>query len=308
MSNLIEVKHVSRYFGNYCAVNDLSFNLTKGQVLGFLGVNGSGKTTTMQMLTGNLALSQGQITINGFDIQQQPKLAKRSLGYLPDTPPLYHDLNVSEFLTYCAQLHAIPKHDIPRAIDLVLQRCELKQVSKRLIANLSKGFQQRIGIAQAIIHNPEVIILDEPTVGLDPIQIREIRHLIKELGADHSIILSTHILNEVQEVCSDVLIMRQGNLLIKERLENLTQLFSQTSLLIKTNKSINQNILLTIPGISSLELLTENTLKIEYNPNQDPSQKIAETIILNGWELVEMTPIKKSLEDLFIAYSENSTN
>ncbi|MCX7084070.1 MAG: ATP-binding cassette domain-containing protein [Methylococcales bacterium] len=306
MSNLIEVKHVSRYFGNYCAVNDLSFNLTKGQVLGFLGVNGSGKTTTMQMLTGNLALSQGQITINGFDIQQQPRLAKRSLGYLPDTPPLYQDLNVSEFLTYCAQLHAIPKHDIPRAIDLVLQRCELKQVSKRLIANLSKGFQQRIGIAQAIIHNPAVIILDEPTVGLDPIQIREIRHLIKELGADHSIILSTHILNEVQEVCSDVLIIRKGNVLIKESLENLTQSVTKKSLLVKTNKTVEQRILLSIPGINSLDLLPNNNLKIDYDPNQDCSQKIAETIILNGWELVEMTPIKTSLEDLFIAYSENS--
>ena len=306
MSNLIEVKHVSRYFGNYCAVNDLSFNLTKGQVLGFLGVNGSGKTTTMQMLTGNLALSQGQITINGFDIQQQPRLAKRSLGYLPDTPPLYQDLNVSEFLTYCAQLHAIPKHDIPRAIDLVLQRCELKQVSKRLIANLSKGFQQRIGIAQAIIHNPAVIILDEPTVGLDPIQIREIRHLIKELGADHSIILSTHILNEVQEVCSDVLIIREGNVLIKESLENLTQSVTKKSLLVKTNKTVEQRILLSIPGIYSLDLLPNNNLKIDYDPNQDCSQKIAETIILNGWELVEMTPIKTSLEDLFIAYSENS--
>ncbi len=306
MSNLIEVKHVSRYFGNYCAVNDLSFNLTKGQVLGFLGVNGSGKTTTMQMLTGNLALSQGQITINGFDIQQQPRLAKRSLGYLPDTPPLYQDLNVSEFLTYCAQLHAIPKHDIPRAIDLVLQRCELKQVSKRLIANLSKGFQQRIGIAQAIIHNPAVIILDEPTVGLDPIQIREIRHLIKELGADHSIILSTHILNEVQEVCSDVLIIREGNVLIKESLENLTQSVTKKSLLVKTNKTVEQRILLSISGIYSLDLLPNNNLKIDYDPNQDCSQKIAETIILNGWELVEMTPIKTSLEDLFIAYSENS--
>lgn len=306
MSNLIEVKHVSRYFGNYCAVNDLSFNLTKGQVLGFLGVNGSGKTTTMQMLTGNLAISQGQITINGFDMQQQPRLAKRSLGYLPDTPPLYQDLNVSEFLTYCAQLHAIPKHDITRAIDLVLQRCELKQVSKRLIANLSKGFQQRIGIAQAIIHNPEVIILDEPTVGLDPIQMREIRHLIKELGVDHSIILSTHILNEVQEVCTDVLIIREGNVLIKESLENLTQSFTKKSLLVKTNKTVEQRILLSIPGIYSLDLLPNNNLKIDYDPNQDSSQKIAETIILNGWELVEMTPIKTSLEDLFIAYSEHS--
>ena len=185
MTQLISVEHLSRYYGKHCAVNDVSFTLAPGEVLGFLGPNGAGKTTTMQMLCGNLAPSSGQININGFDLQAQPKLAKRSLGYLPDTPPLYKELSVQEFLHYCAKLHGVAKQAIVPAINTVKERCGLTGVSERLIANLSKGFQQRVGIAQAILHNPDVIILDEPTVGLDPIQIREIRSLIRELGQDH---------------------------------------------------------------------------------------------------------------------------
>ena len=211
MTTLIEAEHLTRYYGKHCAVNDVSFTLAKGEVLGFLGPNGAGKTTTMQMLCGNLAPSAGQIKINGFDLLDQPKAAKLSLGYLPDTPPLYKELTVQEFLLYCAQLHGIAKsfrHCTPST--QAKERCGLTDVADRLIANLSKGFQQRVGIAQAILHNPEVIVLDEPTVGLDPIQIREIRTLIRELGQDHGVILSTHILTEVQESCTHVQIIRSG--------------------------------------------------------------------------------------------------
>ena len=223
MTNLIEAEHLTRYYGKQCAVNDVSFTLAKGEVLGFLGANGAGKTTTMQMLCGNLAPSAGQIKINGFDLLDQPKAAKLSLGYLPDTPPLYKELTVQEFLLYCAQLHGIAKNSIIDAINRAKERCGLTEVADRLIANLSKGFQQRVGIAQAILHNPEVIVLDEPTVGLDPIQIREIRTLIRELGQDHGVILSTHILTEVQESCSHVQIIHQGQLILNETIAGLNR-------------------------------------------------------------------------------------
>lgn len=306
MANLIAVEHLFRYYGKYCAVNDISFTLAKGEVLGFLGPNGAGKTTTMQMLCGNLAPSSGQIKINGFDLLDQPKSAKRSLGYLPDTPPLYKDLSVQEFLHYCAQLHGVPKNSIAYAINHAKERCGLGDVSHRLIANLSKGFQQRVGIAQAILHNPEVIILDEPTVGLDPIQIREIRTLISELGQDHGVILSTHILTEVQESCSHVQIIHQGRLILNESIAGLNQHMDTGSLQVTTRLTPDTSILMAIPGVSSIESMTANQIRIHHSLTNDPTGHIAETIIAAGWELQELTPVKKSMEDIFIALTQNS--
>jgi len=210
MSSLISVNNLSRYYGDHCAVDDISFTLEKGDILGFLGPNGAGKSTTMQMLTGNLALHHGTITINGYDLIDQPVPAKSQLGYLPEHPPLYRDLSVEEYLHYCARLHRVPRQHIAEQAEIAMLRCDLQDVSRRLIRNLSKGFQQRVGIAQAILHQPAVIILDEPTVGLDPIQIIDIRKLIRELGRDHGIILCTHILPEVQAVCNRVQIINEG--------------------------------------------------------------------------------------------------
>ncbi len=221
MTLLVEAKQLYRYYGKHCAVQNVSFSLKKGQVLGFLGANGAGKTTTMSMLSGNLAPSNGEIIINGIDLLDNPVAAKQYIGYLPDQPPLYKDLSVSEFLRYCAQLHRVPDAEITPAVNLVQERCGLTEVAQRLIGNLSKGYQQRVGIAQAILHNPPVIVLDEPTVGLDPIQIKEIRSLIKELGVDHGVILSTHILSEVQETCTDVQIIHQGQLVLSSSVAEL---------------------------------------------------------------------------------------
>jgi ABC-2 type transport system ATP-binding protein len=306
MANLIAAEHLCRYYGKYCAVNDVSFTLAKGEVLGFLGPNGAGKTTTMQMLCGNLAPSSGQIKINGFDLLDQPKLAKRSLGYLPDTPPLYKDLSVQEFLHYCAGLHGIAKNSIVHAINNAKERCGLVDVSHRLIANLSKGFQQRVGIAQAILHNPEVIILDEPTVGLDPIQIREIRALIRELGQDHGVILSTHILSEVQESCSHVQIIHQGRLILNESIAGLNQTMNTGSLQVTTRLTPDVSVLLAIPGVSSIETMADNQILIHHSVTDDPTPYIVETIIAAGWELQELTPVKKSMEDIFIALTRDS--
>ena len=304
MSTLIEVEHLSRYFGKLIAVDNINFTVKKGEILGFLGINGAGKTTTMQMLSGCLAPSLGSIKINGVDILREPLLAKRSIGYLPDTPPLYKDLSVREFLFYCGQLHAIPKSDINLALDKVLIRCGLTSVTNRLIAHLSKGFQQRIGIAQAIIHNPDVIILDEPTVGLDPLQIIEIRELIRELRQDHAVILSTHILTEVHETCTHLQIINQGKLIAKERVDSITQSMNESSLIIKTVFPIDAEPILSIEGVRNLEVLSNNRFKINFKPTQDPTQEISKTIIIKGWGLIEMSPNNQNIEALFIGLTK----
>ncbi|MGZ8160819.1 MAG: ABC transporter ATP-binding protein [Methylobacter sp.] len=304
MTPLIEAEHLTRYYGQHCAVNDVSFTLAKGEVLGFLGSNGAGKTTTMQMLCGNLAPSAGQIKINGFDLLDQPKAAKMSLGYLPDTPPLYKELTVQEFLLYCARLHGIAKSSETVAIKQAQERCGLNEVADRLIANLSKGFQQRVGIAQAILHNPEVIVLDEPTVGLDPIQIREIRALIRELGQDHGVILSTHILTEVQESCTHVQIIDQGQLIFNETIAGLNRHMDTGTLQIATRLTVDTNTLLSIPGVSAIENISANRIKIHHSVTANPAEQIAEQIIAAGWGLQELTPVKRSMEDIFISLTK----
>ena len=304
MAILINAEHLSRYYGKHCAIKNVSFTLTQGEVLGFLGPNGAGKTTTMQILSGNLAPSSGRVEINGYNLQDQPKLAKRSLGYLPDTPPLYKDLSVQELLYYCAQLHGIPKKAISSAVIKAQDRCGLMSVSHRLIANLSKGYQQRIGIAQAIIHNPDVIILDEPTVGLDPLQIKEIRDLIGELGRDHGIILSTHTLSEVQAVCTHVQIIHQGQLILKESISDLNQQMDTGSVLISTRLKPDLTILSALAGVLSIETMPDQHIKIAYRLTDNPTQRLIETIMSSGWELQELTPLKRSMEDIFITLTQ----
>ncbi|MDH3343353.1 MAG: ABC transporter ATP-binding protein, partial [Gammaproteobacteria bacterium] len=219
--SLITVNNLVRYYGQHRAVDDISFTLKTGDILGFLGPNGAGKSTTMKMLSGNLAPNAGEIHINGFDLLDQPRQAKTEIGYLPEQPPLYKEMTVDEYLTYCARLHRIPKSNIANAVKLAKTRCSLTEVGRRLLGNLSKGYQQRAGIAQAIIHSPKIIILDEPTVGLDPNQIREIRDLIVELGKEHGIILCTHILPEVEAVCNRVQIINKGKFVYEASMGDL---------------------------------------------------------------------------------------
>ena len=223
----VSAQDLSRSYGSRSAVSNIGFELRQGEVLGLLGPNGAGKTTTLQMLAGCLAPSTGAIEICGINLLEHPREAKALLGYLPETPPLYRELTVNEYLQLAARLHRIPKNEIAAAVNTTRQRCGLSEVGKRLIGNLSKGYQQRVGIAQAIVHNPRVVILDEPTVGLDPIQIREIRSLIRELGGEHSVILSTHILPEVESVCDRIQIMNQGKLVFGGDMAELKQAYPE---------------------------------------------------------------------------------
>lgn len=302
---LIDVNDVSRYYGTQCAVDNINFKLHRGEVVGFLGPNGAGKTTSMQMISGVLAASSGQITIAGEDILEQAKQAKSHLGFLPESPPLYSDLTVDEYLDYAAKLRKIAKAEIKTAIDNAKQRCGLDDVGHRLIRNLSKGYQQRVGIAQAIIHSPSVVILDEPTSGLDPNQIVEIRNLIRELGNDHSVILSTHILPEVQSVCDRVIIISKGQLVLDVSLEELSNR-KVTEFQVGFSNVIDANELTKLDFISSIVQLSEHriqmTLKDEASINT-----FVKHVVDKNWDLIELVPMSNSLEQTFMQLTQSPT-
>ncbi len=297
---LIDVQAVSRHYGNTRAVDDISFCLRRGEVLGFLGPNGAGKTTTMQMISGNLAPSMGRVLINDIDILDEPRAAKAELGYLPETPPLYRELTVNEYLQYCARLNRIRRGHIDKAVDDARQRCGLTEVGHRLIGNLSKGYRQRVGIAQAIIHRPAVVILDEPTVGLDPIQIREIRGLIKELGKDHGVILSTHILPEVQTTCTHVQILHQGKLVFSDDLNGLEQRMQSSSLIVGMHQPPQLNELEALSGVRSVERLDDQRLRLYHHVGEDPAEALALQAANKGWRLFELSPEHVTLEQMFV--------
>ncbi len=296
----VEASHLTRIYGGREAVSDVSFNLSKGEVLGFLGPNGAGKSTTMKMITGNLAPSAGSIKICGIDMIENPKEAKALIGYLPETPPLYRELTVDEYLAVAARLHGVKGAQVKKSIERAKERCGLTEMSKRLIENLSKGYQQRVGIAQAIIHNPMVVILDEPTVGLDPIQIRDIRALIKELGGEHSVILSTHILPEVEMVCDHVQIIHLGKLVFSGGIDVLKQQRRGNRLLVGLNNPPAAEALLAIEGVVAVEQVSPGLLRVRYNEGQSPAEALVQAAVSNGWGLHQINHDQTSLEDVFV--------
>ncbi len=299
--SLVNVERLSRYYGRLCAVNDISFEIRRGEVLGFLGPNGAGKSTTMQVISGNLAPSAGRVLINGIDLLDEPAAAKAGLGYLPEQPPLYRELSVDEYLRYCARLNRIPRGRMRTAVADAKDRCGLGDVGARLIGNLSKGYQQRVGIAQAIIHAPEVVILDEPTVGLDPIQIREIRALIRELGGDHSVILSTHILPEVQAVCDRVQIIHRGELVFNDTIEGLQRQMLVACLSIGFHQPPSCAELESVIGVIGVEVLGDGRFRLQYAPEaEDTAERLVELSVQRGWRLYELTQERRSLEEIFV--------
>lgn len=300
---LIKVEHLTRYYGSKPVVDDLCFALNKGQIVGFLGPNGAGKSTTMQMLAGVLAPDRGCININGYDLLDQPCQAKEAIGYLPEEPPLYREMTVNEQLHYSARLHRLDRTAIRRAVDRVKARCGLIEVSRCLTGNLSKGYRQRVGIAQALLHNPPLVILDEPTIGLDPIQRREIRQLIAELGEEHSVILSTHLLADVETICTDVQIMVAGRLVYASPLAALEPNQHSTCLRIRLNKAPPIATLDRIPGVYSVEALENGQFRLHHAPGLDLYRDVIEQARVGDWDLCELVRESVDLERIFIELS-----
>ncbi|MCW5619524.1 MAG: ATP-binding cassette domain-containing protein [Burkholderiales bacterium] len=295
---------LSRAFGATRAVDGVELELRRGEVLGLLGPNGAGKTTTMQMLTGNLAPSSGSISICGIDLLERPAAAKARLGYLPEIPPLYKELRVDEYLRLAARLHRVPPARAMQALEQAKTRCGLEEMGRRLIGTLSKGYQQRVGIAQAIIHMPDVVILDEPTVGLDPNQIREIRTLIRELSDSHSVILSTHILPEVEAVCDRVQILHRGRIVYNDRIEGLRQFRGAPALLLNFRHAPALDELAGIPGVGQVQRTPDGMFRVERDATLDPTDMLVQTAVTRGWGLTHLAPERATLEDVFVQLTQ----
>ncbi len=300
---MIEVKNLVRYYGANPAVRDVSFSVKEGEILGFLGPNAAGKTTTMRILTGIMPASSGTATIAGFDVQEQSIEVRKRLGYLPENCPLYTDMTVKGYLNFHAKVKGVPGKERKGRVEEVLKKCFIEDVKNKLIGKLSKGYRQRVGLAQALVHDPQVLILDEPTVGLDPVAIKETRDLIKSLGGKHTIILSTHILPEVSMTCGRVVIIHKGRVVAEDTPENLTaQLKGAFSIYLELKKSSDdiEQQLLRIPGVLQVKKEKPNTFRVESQKEKDIRDDIASFVVNKGYGLLELRPERMTLEDVFV--------
>jgi ABC-2 type transport system ATP-binding protein len=304
---VIEVQHISKRYGRVTAVEDVSFRVERGEILGFLGPNGAGKTTTMRILTGYMPPTEGRAMIAGFDIFDHPIEAKRRTGYLPETPPLYPDMTVREYLNFVARIKGVASKERRDRVDAVMRRTRIADMADRHCAKLSKGYRQRVGLAQALIHNPDVLILDEPTAGLDPKQIIETRELIRGLAGDHTIVLSTHILPEVSQTCQRVVIINKGRVVAVDTPDNLTaRLRGAEALYVQVDAggADAAGALAAVPGVIRVaESETRGALasyEVESERGVDIRRDVARAIVTGGWGLLELRPMRMSLEDVFL--------
>ena len=303
---MIEVKHLTKQYGDHIAVDDLSFTIEKGKIYGFLGPNGAGKSTTMNIITGCLAATSGSITIDGHDIYKEPAAAKRCIGFLPELPPVYQDMTPKEYLKFVGEVKGVSKADMAAAVQRAMEQTGIVEMQSRLIRHLSKGYRQRVGIAQAIIGDPEVIILDEPTVGLDPLQIIEVRDLIRDLGKDHTVILSSHILSEVAAVCDEILIISKGKLVANDTPENLSKMLQESNVLhlsVMGEEAAIRSALGAIEGVKSLELGAGESGAMEVHLSSNADLDLRETVFSAcakaNLPLLNMQLERISLEDVF---------
>lgn len=309
---MIHVQNLSKKYGDLTAIQNVSFRLEKGDVLGFLGPNGAGKTTTMRIITGYMPPNKGSVLIDDLDIFESPIEAKARIGYLPENPPLYNDMTVTDYLDFVADIKRVKGKDKSRKISDILEKCAIYDVRKRIIGHLSKGYRQRVGIAQALINDPSVVVLDEPTNGLDPRQIIEIRELIKNLAENHTVIISTHILSEVTMICSKVVIINHGNVVLEEPLESLSEKSEGAGrLFVRTAY--------TGPEVGEALSSVGNVMRVNYGGNpgefivepirgRDVTDEIVETVVRNGWRLQELSPLRHSLEDIFLKVISSEQN
>lgn len=305
---MIEVKNLVKRYGNHTAVDDLSFTVDRGQVLGFLGPNGAGKSTTMNIITGYISATEGTVTVNGVDVYDEPETVKKMIGYLPEQPPLYPDMTVREYLDFVADIKKVKKSKKLKMIGDVMEAAKITHMSERLIKHLSKGYKQRVGLAQAIMGYPEVIILDEPTVGLDPKQIIEIRDLIRELSNSHTVILSSHIMQEVSAVCDTVMIIDKGKLVLSDKPENLSARLGVTGLMKLTVKGDSETI---ISALNKIELITNIeeqpvttegivNLNLFHEENDDIREAVFYAMCEAKTPILEMQTVRMSLEEIFL--------
>jgi len=304
---VIEVQHLTKRYGPFTAVDDVTFKAERGEILGFLGPNGAGKTTTMRVLTGYMPPTEGKAIVAGYDVLEQPIEAKRRTGYLPETPPLYPDMTVSDYLTFCSRIKGVPRSERTSRVRTVMERTRIADVAGKHCGKLSKGYRQRVGLAQALLHNPEVLILDEPTAGLDPKQIIETRRLIKELGGDHTVILSTHILPEVSQTCHRIVIINKGRVVAVDTPDNLTaRLRGSETMYVQVDGmgSDAATALSSVPGVTRVSVSdTRETVagyEVESESGRDVRRELAATVVGRGWGLLELRPMRMSLEEIFL--------
>jgi ABC-2 type transport system ATP-binding protein len=299
---LIRVENLTKYYGKRLAVDHISFHVGKGEIVGFLGPNAAGKTTTMRILTGFLAPTQGNAWIGGYDVMNNSLEVRRRIGYLPEAVPLYADMTVRSYLEFSARLRGLEKSRIKSRIDDVVNMCHLEDYIDVLIGKLSKGFRQRVGVAQAILHEPEVLILDEPTIGIDPIQVAMTRELIRQLGKEHTILISTHILPEVSVICERVIILQEGKIVAEDSITNLSSMISGAKRIRLKVEGSTEKVterLRRIDGICRVHFQDPYHL-VEYAEEVDPRAKIMEAIVQGGWTLLSLELVEMSLEDIFL--------
>ncbi len=312
---MIEVKNVTKKYGNFLAVDNISFTVKDGEVVGFLGPNGAGKSTTMNMITGFIEPTEGTIIVNGYDVLKKPISAKKQIGYMPEGVPLYSDLTVKEFVNYMAELKRVPRKEKKEKVEKALEQTGIKDVEKKLIRNLSRGYKQRVSLAGALIGDPEVIILDEPTVGLDPKQITEIRKLIKDLGKEHTVILSSHILSEVSQICERVIIINKGRIIAIDTPENLEKKTQEKNVLLLTVEDKNnymKNLQKDLPEMLECKLIKNNddgTMQymIKSDADIDLRKNLFDILPKNNVTIFELKKAEKSLEDAFITLVDENT-
>lgn len=297
--NIVKIENLSHRYSKTWAIKDINIEINRKGILGLLGSNGAGKSTTMNILCGVLNQTSGNVLIGGIDIRKNPKEAKKQIGFLPQNPPLHLELTVDEYLTHCAYLRLIDKKDIRKAVDAAKARCGVSHFSNRLLRNLSGGYRQRVGIAQAIIHKPQLVVLDEPTNGLDPNQIIEVRGLIKEIASERAVIFSTHILSEVQVLCQDIKMIEKGQVVFSDTMEAFNNYIEPSGVMMWMNNAPSKEELQAIQGVTSVEFLTDKQIRLHISTSPDICQRIIEISVHKGWQLREINLEKSSLDDIF---------
>ncbi|MBO9728521.1 MAG: ABC transporter ATP-binding protein [Chitinophaga sp.] len=306
MSAIIRTEQLSHKYSSSWAIRDINLEISQKGIVGLLGSNGAGKSTTMSIICGVLNQTEGKVLINGVDIREEPELAKKEIGFLPQTPPLYTDLTIDEYLTYSAQLRLIEKHKIKAAVEEAKERCGIAHFSSRLIRNLSGGYRQRVGIAQAIIHKPRLVVMDEPTNGLDPNQLIEARKLIREIAEDHTVLFSSHILSEVHLLCKEVIMIEAGRIVFSDTMDAFNNYVQPHSMLIRLENFPPLTELMKVQGVTRVEYLADKQARIYFDGNQEVAENMVAASISHGWRLREISFDKGLPDDIFKQLSAQS--